>query len=78
MINLLYIFLGLVFIILLYKLQYIKEEKRSEQINKATKPKKGKYYYKVRMSEKQNLNDKYNIGTYRDKKGRFRSLKSLQ
>ena len=74
--SLLYIFLGLGVIILLYKLQYNRQEKKGRKENIKIK---NNIIVKnnIKKNVKQNLNTKYNVGTYRDTKGRFRSLKTL-
>ena len=82
--SLLYIFLGLGVIILIYKIQYIRQEKKikkdkENEIEIDKNIRNQRIYYSIdknNINEKQNLSAKYNVGTYRDKKGRFRSLKA--
>jgi len=75
--SLLYIFLGLAVIIVLYKMQYVIQERKLK--NKEVKEINKNIILKnnINKNEKQNLSTKYNVGTYRDKKGRFRSLKAI-
>jgi len=76
--TILYLLLGIGAVLLLYFFQNVEDDLNINKVEEnITRENKIRRLIDEKGSVSQNLNRKYNYGTYRDKKGKYRSIKNL-